>query len=81
MYVWYGWEEFSTESLPLFMVLYITQVLPIILPLKWFDSEIAFLTKYFVVRYSTDVVTTNLIWPLIDAKWLSIYKGLFIKKM
>ena len=37
---------------------YVTQVLPIIFPLKWFYSEIAYHTKYFGLFYSIDVVST-----------------------
>ena len=40
------------------MPLYITQVLPIIFPLKWLYAEKASYTKYFVPSYSIDVIYT-----------------------
>ena len=42
----------------LFLSLYITQVLTIIFPLKWFYYDIVFYTKYFVLSYSIVVVST-----------------------
>ena len=46
------------DAIWLKIVLYISQVLPIIFPLKLIYSQIAFYTKYFVLTFSLDVVST-----------------------
>ena len=40
------------------MILHNTQILTIIFPLKWFDSEITFHTKYFILLYPIDAIFT-----------------------
>ena len=59
--VWYMYEcnenYMEWYMLSLYLI-YITSVLPIILPLKWFYSQIPFYTKYFVLSYSIDVVSS-----------------------
>ena len=46
MWTWNSWEELSIDFLPLFMSLYIIQLLPIIVPLKSFYS---FWNKLFLL--------------------------------
>ena len=60
-----GGEEFSVVVFAVFAIVLLFmhyQVLPIIVLLKWFYSEIAFNTKYFVMSYSIDVVDSFLLW-------------------
>ena len=57
MKVWYGGEGYFSWFLSFIDVLYITQVLPIIFPLKLIYSQIAFYTKYFLLTFSKDVVS------------------------
>ena len=52
-------EELSIEFLSLSSFLYITQVLPVIFPLKWFYSETLFYTKYFTLSFSTEYPFLN----------------------
>ena len=53
-------EEFYIDALLLLLSLYITQVLPIIFPLKWSYSEIyIFYTKYSVLSYSVSTLYRN----------------------
>ena len=57
--VWYSGEEFFIDFLPLFLVLFITQVFPVIFPLYFFLLRTHFFnTKYFVLPYSIDVIST-----------------------
>ena len=63
VYVWYSGQKISINFLPLFVFLYITQVFPIIFPLKYVYL-ITFYTKYFVLSYFIDVFSTlfNMVW-------------------
>ena len=56
--VWYGGKGFSYWFLAFIHVLYITLVLPIIFPLRLIYSQIAFYTKYIVLAFSIDIVST-----------------------
>ena len=51
-------RDFSLWFLTFIHVLYITQVLHIIFPLKLIYYQIAFYTDYFVLTFSLDVVST-----------------------
>ena len=56
--VWYGGEGFFSWFLAFIHFLYITQVLPIIFPLKSIYSQIVlFYTKYFVLTFSIDIAS------------------------
>ena len=50
-------RDLSLDLFAFIHVLYITQVFPIIFPPKIIYSQIAFCTKYFVLIFSTDVVS------------------------
>ena len=49
------------------------QSLPIILLLKWFYSDIAFYTRYFVLWYSIDIVSTLSYWSKSTVSYANFY--------
>ena len=51
-------RNFLVDFLPLFTSSYITYILPVIFPLKWFYCEETFYIKWVVMSYSVDIVST-----------------------
>ena len=60
-------RDFSLDFFPLFMFMYIIQILPIIFPLELIYSQIVFHTKYFVLTFSIDVVSPLSNWRFVKS--------------